>query len=365
VLEEQGEGGWIIRPSLWFDAICLIPLLAGLPFYTSRHVQDAKWWQRHFSAEAGREALDGLIVLRREVAERAGKPLSAFLALWTSPAAGSDDAAGSCIERLIAAVGEPDLLPAAMRRTSDHWSEADEQLYRGVRPALLAVLLGLQAARLADWWAEHSEPQLLERCGELRRQLARHDLVPLVERHTRVVLPARQVELCVLRWAAPHAIRVTGVRFLGDVRYDTQVLLNNAVHELLHPPWPPDHPVKQLLDALCEDSFLAARFAARDPASGYNTWTAYAEEDAAQALDQLLLTQLGQATRDPLTRWKTADGGMHALALLLYDTLIRDGFDAVDESYADYLARELASRQWWPKELESRYRHLTDSGWAS
>jgi len=116
--------------------------------------------------------------------------------------------------RLVAAVGEPDLLPDAMRETSDHWTEADEQLYRGVRPAFLAVLGGLGAARLADWWTEHVESQLQQRCGELSEQLAPYDLVPLVERHTGAALPARHVELCVLRWAAPHAIRVVGVRFL-------------------------------------------------------------------------------------------------------------------------------------------------------
>ena len=26
------DGSWVIHPSLWFDAVCLILLLAGLPF---------------------------------------------------------------------------------------------------------------------------------------------------------------------------------------------------------------------------------------------------------------------------------------------------------------------------------------------
>ncbi len=249
-----------------------------------------------------------------------------------------------------------------MRETSDHWTEADEQLYRNVRPALLAVLLGLRAAGLADWWTEHAEPQLRQRCGELGEQLAPYDLVPFVERCTKVALPAGQVELCVLRWAAPHAIRVTGVRFRGDVRYDTRVLLDNAVHELLHPPWPADHRVKRLLRDLSDNPFLAGRFAARDPAAGYGTWTAYAEENAAQALDQLLLTELGQATRDPVTRWTTADGGMHVLALLLHDTLIRGLYDPAHDSYADFPAIELSGGQSWPTDLQNRYHQLTEQG---
>ena len=104
-------------------------------------------------------------------------------------------------------------------------------------------------------------------------------------------------------------------------------VLNIAVHELLHPPWPPGHPVKDSLDALAGDPFLAARFARRNPVAGYNTRDRYAEEDAAQALDQFLNTRLGRNSRgDPATRWTTADGGMHVLARLLYDTLQSGGF---------------------------------------
>jgi hypothetical protein len=169
-------------------------------------------------------------------------------------------------------------------------------------PELLAVLEGMRAAGLAQWWAGHAEGDLLQRCGDLRESFAAYDLVPLVERHTGTVFDARAVELCVLRWAAPHGIRVTGTRFLTDVRYNADTVLNIAVHELLHPPWPKRHPVKGCLDALAADPFLAARFAGRDPAAGYNSWASYAEEDAAQALDQFLNTRLGRNTR--VTRWR-------------------------------------------------------------
>ena len=184
--------------------------------------------------------------------------------------------------------------------------------------------------------------------------------MPLVEQHTGVCFGARAVELCVLRGAAPHGIRVTGTRFLADLRYDTGRVLDIAVHELLHPPWPKHHPVKSRLDALAGGPFLAARFAARDPATSYNTWASYAEEDAAQALDQYLNTQLGRNTRgDPATRWTTADGGMYVLALLLHDTLQRGGFDLAAGSYADFLARALSDRHTWPGDLHARYLELT------
>ncbi len=266
--DEERGGRWVIRPSVWFDAVCLIPLLAGMPFYTSRHEQDARWWQERFGSVAGAEAGDGLSVLRREVADGAGKPLPAFLALWTSPAAAPGESAADGLDGLIAAVADPQRLPGAMREISPRWNEPDDRLFRSVRPALLAVLEGLRAAGLAQWWAEHAEDDLRRRCAELHSSLARYDLVPLVEQHTGVRFGSRAVELCVLRWAAPHGIRVTGTRFLTDRRYDADRVLNIAVHELLHPPWPGGHPAKGLLDGLAADPFLAARFAGRDPAAG-------------------------------------------------------------------------------------------------
>jgi len=355
----------VIHPSLWFDAVCLIPLLAGLPFYTSRHEHDAPLWQERFGSVAGPQARDGVAVLRDEVAQRAVKPLPAFLALWTSPAARPIAGAAESLDGLITAVADPELLVSATRERSAHWNEADEWLFRSVRPALLAVLEGLRAAGLADWWAERAAGDLGRRCEELSESFAAYDLVPLVEQHTGVSFDARAVELCVLRWAAPHGIRVTGTRFLTDIRYDADVVLNIAVHELLHPPWPADHPVKSRLDALAGDPFLAARFAARDPAAGYNTWAGYVEEDAAQALDQYLNTQLGRNTRgDPVTRWTTADGGMHVLALLLHDALQRGDFDPAAGRYADFLARALSDRHTWPGDLHARYLELTATGQA-
>ena len=357
---KQQDSRWVIRPSLWFDAVCLVPLLAGLPFYTSRHEHDARWWQEQFAAAAGQPARDGVRVLREEIADWAAKPLPAFLALWTSPAAGLSDGATEGLDGLIAAVADPGLLISAMREKSPRWNEADDRLFRSVRSALLAVLDGLRAAGLPQWWVEHAADDLWRRCGELSESFAGYDLVPLVEQHTGVRFEARAVELRVLRWAAPHGIRVTGTRFLTDIRYDANRVLNIAVHELLHPPWPSGHPVKGRLDALAADPFLAARFAGRDPAAGYNTWAGYAEEDAAQALDQFLNDQLGRNTRgDPVTRWTEADGGMHVLALLLYDAIRRGAFNPANGSYADFLTRAFSDPDTWPRDLEARYRELT------
>ena len=50
---------------------------------------------------------------------------------------------------------------------------------------------------------------------------------------------------------------------------------------------------------------------------------------------------------------------MHVLALLLYDTMERGGFDPAAGSHADFLAGALADPDTWPRDLEARYRELT------
>jgi hypothetical protein len=60
-----------------------------------------------------------------------------------------------------------------------------------------------------------------------------------------------------------------------------------------------------------------------------------------------------------VTRWTTADGGTHVLALLLHDTLQRGGFDPKVNSYADFLAYALSDPHIWPDDLNARYIELT------
>jgi hypothetical protein len=121
--------------------------------------------------------------------------------------------------------------------------------------------------------------------------------------------------------------------------------------------WPVRGELFPVALAIALYTVLAARFAGRDPAAGYNTWASYAEEDAAQALDQFLNTQLGRNTRgEPAARWPAADDGMHVLALLLYDAIRRGGFDPAAGSYADFLARALSDADTWPGDLEALSR---------
>ncbi len=361
----NSQPGWSIHPSLWFDALCLIPLLADMDFYTARHADDSQYWQGRLEASAENGVREALTLLKDRIATEAGKPLPAFLALWCSPTAppASTDKSGLQVARaeldtLISAVGQPELIPQLMRQGSAHWNIEDEALFTSIRPALDTVLDWLRGEGLALWWVENILGSLEACCEALSAQLSSYDIVPIIERHTGIDLDTSEIEVCLLRWAAPHAIRVTGVRFLTDVRYPATIVLNNSVHELLHPSWPDGHPVSSQLFDLQTDPFLAERFAQRPPEAGYNDWSAYVEEDAAQALDQWINEKL-ELARDPASRWLDADDGMHVLALLLFDLLRRGNFGNTEETFAGFLSRALSDKEVWPVDLRSRYETLT------
>ena len=103
-------------------------------------------------------------------------------------------------------------------------------------------------------------------------------------------------------------------------------VLNIAVHELLHPPWPQGHPVQDTLDALAADPFLAARFAGRDPDAGTTPGPATPRKTRPKRSTSSSIPACDATPEEtPVTRWTTADGGMHVLTLLLHDTSRRGG----------------------------------------
>jgi hypothetical protein len=60
-LGQRQASGWVgASPVVVVRCDVLDPLLAGLPFYTSRHDQDARWRHERFDAIAGQKAHDGI-----------------------------------------------------------------------------------------------------------------------------------------------------------------------------------------------------------------------------------------------------------------------------------------------------------------
>ena len=61
-----------------------------------------------------------------------------------------------------------------------------------------------------------------------------------------------------LYYSQPHGIKVAGTRFLTDVAWPFEIVLQNAVHKMMHPPYDlaNNDELRNLLFLLKEDEFL-------------------------------------------------------------------------------------------------------------
>jgi hypothetical protein len=104
------------------------------------------------------------------------------------------------------------------------------------------------------------------------------------------------------------------------------VVLRNAAHEPLHPPYDRTEPrVAAAIAELSNDSLIARIVRVHDPSFGYTTAEGYIEEDAVQALEQVVNERLGLA-QPARERWRESDDGMHVLAAAIYSLMKDTGF---------------------------------------
>src|SRR5262249_15879555 len=145
-----------------------------------------------------------------------------------------------------------------------------------------------------------------------------------------------------LAYSEPHGIRITGLRFLTHVSYPFRIVLHNAIHESMHPPYhAKDEAVRQAIDLLGRDSVVVDKVQHHDPSFRYNTAAGYIEEDSGQAVE-LLVSEKFDVAGNPCTYWREQDGGMHVLAAAIYD-----GYRQAPpgQSYSDWFARAVNSGQ--------------------
>jgi len=121
-----------------------------------------------------------------------------------------------------------------------------------------------------------------------------------------------------LNYSEPHGIRITGLRFLTHVSYPFRIVLHNAIHEAMHPPYNSSDPaLRKAIGLPGSDRLIADKVQHHDRSFGYNTASGYIEEDAVQALEQIVSEQFGIG-RNACEYWRQQDGGMHVLAGAIY-----------------------------------------------
>jgi hypothetical protein len=298
---------WQLKPSLKYDTLCLLNALSGDPYYL--HYYQAEY--DHFHPLFTSEEQAAFARLKQVIKDVGHGIISAKLALYYSSV---DD---ETLPEMIHTAHDSAAMEAALKKTS-YWSADGWQNYEAARPALEAAIRALDRVGFPAYWEANAKPKIEKRIAELSPELPKYNIIPVLESYLGFPLPSQTITVYLLAYSEPHGIRITGLRFLTHVSYPFSIVLHNAIHEPMHPPYRVDDPkVRNAIDLLGRDPLVIDKVQHHDPSFGYNTTAGYIEEDSVQALEQLVSERFGVA-RIPCEYWKEQDGGMHVLAAAIY-----------------------------------------------
>ncbi|MBI3834094.1 MAG: hypothetical protein HY287_07170 [Planctomycetes bacterium] len=339
---------WRIEPSLKFDTLCLLNTLTGDPYYLDfyRKVYD------EFAPKLTPEAKAALADLKTKIKDEGKGIISARLCLLFSAA---DD---TTLDQLLATIKKPDKLRENLSKTP-YWDEDDWKNFEAIRDDLKTIFKWLKQIQFEKQWAEKAQPAAAKKAQEMLDHVKAFDVVPLIEQHLGKPLESDTITVYMLTYSQPHGIKITGTRFLTDIAWPFQIVVRNAVHEMMHPPYTlqGDADLKAVLDTLRADKFFMDKVEHHNPSFGYNTLEGFVDEDCVQALDQLITEKLGIALIAK-SRWKQSDDGMHVLAVSLYQMMKAENYPSKDKSFRDFLVRMNNEGQFQPGKIEDHFQKM-------
>jgi hypothetical protein len=318
---------WIVQPSLAYDALCLLNIFTGDPFYTDEHPGLYERWQPRLTGK-------NLEVFQRvaDLIRHDQGIISAALCLIFS---GVKPCSLNDLEQ---AILEPEPLLEAYR-ASPYFDQDTVELFEQIASDLLMLVRFLKDSPFGIEHRAFLDSAFEEKCRALQTALEQFDIVQRVEFMLGYELGVAEIEVFVLAYTMPHGIKVIGNRFITAAEWSAEITVRVAIHELMHPPFAIDRPELQTaLEKLRQDPVLCEHFETHDPAFGYNTWHGYVEENCVRALDQVICEHFGIA-RDADERWREEDGGMHILAARL--TPLLRARETTGEKFEDWLIGQI------------------------
>jgi hypothetical protein len=324
---------WQIKASLKYDTLCLLNALSGDPYYLDYYRAEYD----HFHSLFTPEEQAAFTRLKQVIKDEGHGIISAKLALYFSAV---DD---ETLPEMIRTAHDSAAMEAALRKTT-YWSADGWQNYQASRPALEAALRALDRVGFPAYWAANAKPRIEKRIAEISPELPKYNIIPVIESYLGFPLPSQTITVYLLAYSEPHGIRITGLRFLSHVSYPFSIVLHNAIHEAMHPPYHADDPkVGEAIDLLGRDPLVIDKVQHHDTSFGYNTTAGYIEEDSVQALEQLVSEKFGIA-RNACKYWREQDGGMHVLAVAIY-TDYKQASSQNPRPYSQWFIRAVEDRQ--------------------
>src|SRR5580698_6043569 len=169
---------WKLKPSLKYDALCLLNVLSGDPYYLRYYQAEYD----HFHPLFTPEEQAAIIQLKHTIKDEGHEIISAKLALYYS--AVNDET----LPEMIRTAHDSSRMEAALRKTS-YWNEDSWRNYEGARPALEMALRALERTGFPEYWAANARPRIEKRIGELSLDLPKYDIIPVIESYLGFPLP--------------------------------------------------------------------------------------------------------------------------------------------------------------------------------
>jgi hypothetical protein len=324
---------WDLKPSLKFDALCALNVLSGDPYYLAYYKADYD----RLSPQLNPDEKTAFANLKRRIKDENGGIISAQLSLYFS----ATDA--ESIDDLITVVKDSSTMQRNLKATT-YYSDDQWKVYDAARPDLEAALRAMKRIHFEEDWEKHAKPAIDQSIATISKDLPKYNVIPAVESVLGAPRPSNKITIYMLYYSQPHGIKITGTRFLTHYSYPFRIVLRNAIHEMMHPPYDlaNDPDLRAALQSLRSDPFLMDKVEHHNRSYGYNTLEGLEEEDCVQALEQILAERFGMGG-DPHRYWREQDDGIHVLAVALYSLMKQQGFPIMNETFPSFLKHKIRS----------------------
>jgi len=336
---------WQIEPSLKYDALCFLNTLTADSFYL-RHYQSE---YEEFEKTLKKPVKKALSNLKRKIKDEKRGIISAFFCLYFSAV---DD---KTIDDMLMTIQNSDSMHLNLKKTP-YYTDGGWRLFESVRNDLKTVLIFLKEIQFESYWKKYILPKVNETIRLIRGELPKYNITGEVEAHLGFKLPSHKITAYILYFSRPHGIKITGTRYLTNVAWPLEVVLRNAIHEMMHSPYDlaSDNELKKVIYLLKKDDFLMDKVLNHNPSYGYNSFETFIEEDCVQALEQIINEKL-EIEVDAHKRWQEADEGMHVFAVALYSVMKKKNFNQKGEKFRDFLIRMIRSGELAPGRIKIIY----------
>lgn len=336
---------WQIEPSFKFDALCFLNTLTADSFYLKHYQSEFEEFEKRLKKPV-KKALSNL---KRRIKDENRSIISVFFCLYFSVV---DD---KTIDDMLMTIQNSESMHKNLKKTP-YYTDSGWRLYESVRNDLKTALIFLKEIQFESYWKKYIFPKVNETIKQIRRELPKYEITGEVEAHLGFKLPSHKITAYILYFSRPHGIKITGTRYLTNVAWPLEVVLRNAIHEMMHSPYDlaTDIELKKVIYLLRKDEFLMDKVLNHNPSYGYNSFEALIEEDCVQALEQIINEKLN-VEAEPRLRWKEADEGMHVFAAALYSVMKKKKFNQKGEKFRDFLIRMIRSGELAPGRIKIIY----------